>query len=857
MGDKKEKILLVDALNLLFRAYYAFIRNPLINSRGENTSAVYGFTNMLFKLIEEEEPDYLAVVFDSKEGSFRDEIYEEYKSNREEPPEDLKWSIPEVKKLCELLAIQTVEEDGLEADDTIAVFTRRAQNEDLSVRIASSDKDLYELVNDDTFLITTRKGISDTITIDEEYVREKMGVEPGQVWDYLTLTGDSSDNIPGVKGIGDKSARKLLSQYRSVEEILDNLEEGVPERMANLIKKDMDNLKISRQLVELKENQDVDREISELKRGKMDEERLRDFLQELEFYSLIDKFLGKDEVEYEVQRVKRIEDEGEIEDFLEDIQTITIIFDGSSILMSDGEVVTVIPHGLFRAFFKLLRERDYTVVGHNFKDLYKEMIERGEEPFILDYDVMLAEYLLKPEDAGYSFEEITFRQLGINLESEDGISDMFSDRKSKVMNCVILKDIYDKQLQELKDAELLSILKDIEMPLIPVLAKMESVGVAVDRDKLKKLSDITASMLEEVEMTIFSEVGERFNINSPKQLSHILFDVLDLPPQRKTKTGYSTDEEVLKTLSEYHPLPAMVIEYRHLSKLKSTYIDPLPTYISPETGRIHTSFVQTGTATGRLSSRKPNLQNIPIRTELGAEVREAFISSEGTHLASFDYSQIELRIFASLSKDDNLIEAFDEGKDIHTATAREIFNDSSVTPELRRRAKAVNFGLIYGKTPYGLSQELNISVEEAEEYIDRYFERYPRVREFMDELIERAKSDGYAETMFGRRRYLPELESDNANIRRSAERMAINMPIQGTAADILKIAMIDLDRLILDEGWDVEMVLTIHDEILFEVDEDTIEKVIPDIKKVMESAVELKVPIVVDYGYGSNWRSAH
>ncbi|RLC38339.1 MAG: DNA polymerase I, partial [Candidatus Coatesbacteria bacterium] len=582
------------------------------------------------------------------------------------------------------------------------------------------------------------------------------------------------------------------------------------------------------------------------------------FLQDMEFTSLLDRFIKPREhkkLEYKEIGLKDVLNKITKGDWAIEVEDGYIALSG----LGESYIVNVCPDDMGEAL-KSIVKANANISGHNLKKIYKKYPSLTDSNIRFFMDIELGAYLITPEGVSYGLESIYFREFGERLDDYTGQPELFIEKESLIKNIVsragaifrLIKPIKDK----LDSAGLTGVLKDIEMPLTPVLARMENRGVLIDSGILADLSKSVQTKIEEMEERIYSEVGERFNIASPKQLSKILFDKLGLPTQRKTKTGYSTDSEVLETLSKMHPVPRMIIEHRTLSKMKSTYIDALPTYINKDTGRIHTTFLQTSTSTGRLSSRDPNLQNIPIRTEIGSQIRQAFIAPDDRLLLSADYSQIELRILAHMSGDENLIEAFKRNEDIHTRTAKEIFPGAEIDGELRRRAKAVNFGLIYGKTPHGLSQELGISHEEASEYIEKYFSRFPAVREFMDTLIKSAHEKGYAETMFGRRRYLPELKSENATIRSSAERAALNMPIQGTAADIMKMVMIEIEKTLSKTEYGF-MILTIHDELLFEVMENKIEEVKDLVKDKMEGIIKLAMPVVVDIGWGKNWLEAH
>jgi DNA polymerase-1 len=861
MSETKKKVLLIDAMNIIFRAYYAFIQNPLRNSKGENTSALYGFTNMVLKLLNEEKPDYVVVVFDSPTPTFRKKLYPQYKANREKPPVELVSQIPKVKHLCDILALPHIEQAGLEADDCIATIADEAKKRGLDVRIASSDKDLYQLIDENTHLITTKKGITNVIEVDESGVIEKFGIKPEQVGDYLSLVGDKSDNVPGVKGVGEKTAENLIKTYGSLDAILGKIDSIEPKTVAKKITDDIDNLNLSRKLVTLKFDIPIRDKLDEFKQGDINETEMVKFLQEMEFTSLIDKFVKpKEEIqkEYEVISSKEAVEKIKEGNWAVDIEGNIIAFHGEE----KCYIIRLDNNGISNNLLKNIIESEAHISGHGIKRLYNRFENLTDYSKKFDIDTEIGSYLITPEGASYRLEDVFFKEYGERLSTGTSAEMGLFEEEKSIMNRIAERaeavfKLTDKMRRELEVTGLIGILKDIEMPLTPVLVKMEKCGILIDTELLHRLSEDVQKKLNELEENIYSLVGERFTITSPKQLSQILFEKLKLPTKRKTKTGYSTDSEVLQALSGVHPVIELIIEHRTLAKLKSTYIDALPTNINPKTGRVHTTFLQTSTATGRLSSRDPNLQNIPIRTDLGSDIRRAFIAPTGRLLISSDYSQIELRILAHMSGDENLIGAFKRGEDIHTATAKEIFPGKEITPELRRRAKAVNFGLIYGKTPHGLSQELGITHEEAGEYINRYFERYPAVKQFMETLKKSAYEKGYAETMFGRRRYMPELKSENATIRSSAERAALNMPIQGTAADILKLAMIEIERVLSERGGDAQMLLTIHDELLFEVDKKVVEEVAEIIKSNMEDVIELEVPVLSAVNWGDNWFLAH
>jgi len=882
----RPSLYLIDGSSYLYRAYFAL---PFLsNSRGLPTHAAYGFTRMLMKIIKEHRPQYMAVAFDVGRETFRTEAYQEYKAQRPPMPDELAVQIPYVKEILKALKIPVLEMENYEADDVIATLAKRAEGAGFHVVIVTGDKDMLQLVSQHIRVFDPMK----EVMYGPREVEERMGVPPQRIPDLLGLSGDSIDNIPGVKGIGLKSARELINSLGTLEEIYAHLDR-VPSKYRKKLEGAQEVAFMSKALVKVRYDLPLAVTWDQLERREPDYARLRELFRELDFTTLIRELPQGEEDRGTYRLVESLEEWREVLEDLAQAREISFDFETDSLFPVEARLVGLavtsrekggwyVPldhregpslpeEEVLKAFSPLLTQREKEKVGQNIKYDLVLLFSRGyriEGPL---FDTMVASYLLNPGKRTHGLDDLALEHLGYRTTTYKEVTKKgkkeipFSQVRPEAARdyacedadiTLRLKHILEEQL---KEEGLEDLFHQLEMPLVPVLARMELAGVKVDRERLEAMAQVLETQIERLEEEIHRLAGEPFNINSPKQLAHILFEKLKLKPLRKTKTGYSTDVEVLAQLSLEHPLPEKVLEYRQLTKLKSTYVEGLIKVINPKTGRVHTSFNQTVTATGRLSSSEPNLQNIPIRTELGRMIREAFVAEEGFLLLSADYSQIELRILASLSGDEKLLEAFHRGEDIHTRTACEIFGVSpqEVTPELRRRAKVVNFGVIYGMSPYGLSQELKIPVEEAADYIERYFHRYPGVRRFLDQLIAQAQEKGYVTTFLGRRRFIPEIFSSNRNTRELGKRYAINTPIQGSAADLIKLAMIGIDRFIREEDLQTRMILQVHDELLLEVAQGELEEVKERVKDLMEGVYPLKVPLVVHIGVGKNWEEAH
>jgi len=878
-----EKLVIIDGNSLLYRAFYAL--PPMQNRRGEHTNAVYGFTNMLFKLLETEKPDYVAVAFDPPKPSFRVRIDESYKAQREKTPPELAEQIQRARDILEAMQIPVFEIEDYEADDVIGTLADRFAQKEHAVTVVSGDADLLQLIDNRVTVMLTKKGISQMEQYDRALLKEQYGLRPDQVIDFKALKGDPSDNIPGVPGIGDKTARSLLEEYGSLENIYNNIDQ-LKSKIAEKLKEYREPLYIGRDLVTLRRDVPMDLDWDQFRYGEADYDRLLDIFNDLEFKSLINKLRPfSEEKNNQVERKpagKLLDDPDRLKDLLDslnegDLLALSLEFKkgwpywrqpvfalGLALNADEGYYLDPASFGRHesRIWEDLadLRERGIALLLHNVKQWYHLFSDRGLKPPRFAFDTYLAAYLDDPARGRYNLPDLLLHYLGVepeHLPAKKKEEPDFSLSGSRLAGeARYLFSLSERLKEELKQEKLDKLLSDLEMPLAAVLARMEQQGMTVDSGYLRDLSSEICSRLEELEGKIFLLAGEEFNLNSPQQLSKILFDKLQLPEIRKTKTGRSTDVKVLEELAYHHEIAALLIHYRQLSKLEGTYLSGLIELVDPQSQKIYTTFNQAATATGRLSSSDPNLQNIPVRLEEGRRIRRAFIPSAKDRLFfAADYSQVELRILAHLSQDPILVEAFNTGQDIHRRTAAEVngIDLDDVTPMMREKAKAVNFGIIYGSSDYGLAQGLKIPRSEAKTYIDNYFELYRGVKDYMDQVIEQAREQGYVTTIFNRRRYLPEINSSNHNTRSFAERMALNTPIQGSAADIIKLAMLKIDQIIQEGGFKAAMLLQIHDELLFEIEESELDFFAPMVQREMEQAFELSVPLKVDLKRGCNW----
>src|SRR6056297_607382 len=850
-----EKLYLLDGHSLAHRAFYAL---PLLTTEsGEYTNSVFGFSRMLFKIIDEEKPDYIAVAFDLKGPTFRHEEYEDYKAGRKKTPDELIPQIDLIKDVLRSLNIPIIEKEGYEADDVIGTMAKEAAQKNINVKIVTGDRDALQLIDEYINVIYTRKGITDIVEYDIEKVKEKYELRPDQLIDMKGLMGDSSDNIPGVPGIGEKTSIKLLKEFDSRENVLENIDKVSGKKRKENLRKYSEQAKMSKKLGKIVTDVSIDLDFEELKLDEPNFEEVIELFKRLEFNSLLDRF--EDEIEEKLKEISynSVESNKDVNIVLEKIKKsnkFAFAFDQDEdelLLKTDDQIYKFKPFAEYVNKFKnVFENNDIKKISFNSKENILYLIENNIECKGLKFDPQLASYLLNPDESPLKMKNMLMREFNV---SKDEIESS-QDQKAQFLNYLFdLKDIYIKKLE---DKDLLELYNNIELPLIKVLAQMETNGIYADCEFLEDFSQKIADKIKDIEEKTYELAGEEFNLNSPKQLGEILFYKLELPVIKRTKTGYSTSIDVLEKLEDKHDIIPLIMNYRKYSKIKSTYVDPLLKLVNQNTGRIHTNFNQMVTATGRLSSTDPNLQNIPIRTEEGRKIRKAFIPEKKDWvLLSADYSQIELRVLAHISEDEQLIKAFKEGQDIHTQTASEVFDvdKKEVTSNLRRHAKVINFGIAYGMSSYGLAQDLDISNGEAEEYINKYFERFPGVKKYMDDVVQKAKKDGFVRTIFNRLRYIKGINSSNYHRRSFAERTAINSPIQGSAADIMKIAMIEVYNALKDRpDLKAKMLLQIHDEIVFEVAKTELNDIAKLVKEKMENAVDLKVPVIVDLKTGSN-----
>ena len=885
------ELYLIDGSAYIYRAYHAI--RPLSTSRGLPTHAVFGFLSILRRLLRERSPEYLAVAFDTRGPVFRHRLYDRYKANRPPMPEDLAVQIPYIRESVAAHRILVLEHDDQEADDLIASVTARMTGQGRRVVVVSGDKDLLQLVSAD---VTLWDPMNDRV-MDEAAVAEKYGLPPGQLLDYFALTGDSSDNIPGVPGIGPKSAQKLIGAYHTLENLYQAAPEMKPGKAVRQLLDHREQAFLSRDLVRLNHSAEVPAEIERYRVQEPDIDRLRTLYAELEFHSLLKEDLPAPRIDTSrfhlvgdaaglARLAKRLEgiDLVAVDTETDSLDTLSAHLVGVSLCVGDGEA-WYLPCGhrdaqgalqpgqlrlddLVRTLRPVLTDGRSTKIGHNLKfDLAVLAAPHngGLELAGPLYDTMVGAWLIDPDRRSYKLDDLC-KELGLRMTgfaevtAGDKAADAFARVGLEAAGDYSCEDVYGalqlyrQQVEQLAATGLDRLLAEVEGPLIPVLAAMETAGILVDSDQLARLSIEFGQRLQTFEEEIFRVAGEPFNINSPRQLGEILFEKLQLPRGRKTKTGWSTDVQVLESLSLTHELPALVLQYRNLAKLKSTYVDRLASLRSPGTGRVHTSFNQCGTATGRLSSSNPNLQNIPIRTEEGRRIRSTFIAAEGCTLLAADYSQIDLRVLAHYSEDRELTAAFHAGQDIHRRTAAEIFfvSPELVTAEMRRVAKTINFGIIYGMSSFGLSTQLHISRKEAQTFIDRYLAHFSGIKEFMESVVGQARTDGFVTTLLGRRRYLADINSTNRVRREMAERTAINTPIQGTAADIIKLAMLRVHLELRARGLQARMLLQIHDELVFEVPLAELETVSGLVRMHMEAAMALRVPLVANLQHGQS-----
>jgi DNA polymerase I len=930
---KIERVYLIDAMALAYRAYFAFIRQPLMNSKGENTSAIFGFVTFLNRILSQEYPDHIAVVFDTGKPTFRHKEYKEYKATRQKMPEDMITQIPMLKEVVRAYNIPVVEMEGFEADDVIGTLARQAEREKALIFLITPDKDFMQLVSETIKIYKPGKQGSDIEIIDIEGVKQKFGVAPDKVVEVMGLIGDASDNIPGVPGVGEKTAIPLIQKYGSIEELYNHIDEISQKGLRAKLESNKELAFLSKKLVTIDVNVPLDIDFHSLKAEKRNTSKLIELFEALDFRSLISKLRAETqetaiitETDIEEKPPELISDitkdkhlyrlittEKELSSLCERLKTAKeFVFDtettstdslnaelvGISFAFKPHEAFYIAVYGTKKQeqvglFGNIAEEPDQSIglssefvckkiksilenpyikkIGHNIKYDILVLSNYGINVEGAVFDSMIASYIIRA-DGKHNMDDVAAEYLNYKTVSYSDLVGTGKERKHiRDISLQSLSDyscedsdityrfyeIFQKKLLGLGMTELC---EKVEFPLVSVLARMERAGVSIDVGHLSNMSKELEKNLEKLTKEIHKTAGVSFNINSTQQLAEILFNNLKLKSVRKTKTGFSTDVAVLETLRGSHPIIEMLLDFRQSTKLKSTYIDALPKLINPKTGRVHTSFNQTVTTTGRLSSSDPNIQNIPIRTEIGRSIRKAFIPGNAESLIlSADYSQIELRVMAHISGDEGLTQAFNNHEDIHATTAAKVFGVSpnDVTRDMRRKAKEINFGIMYGIGAYGLANRLEISQNEGKEIIVRYFARFPKVQQYINDTISKVRKDGYVSTLLGRRRYIPDIRSNNQNIRQNAERQAINMPIQGTAADMIKLAMVHIDTAFKKQKLSSLMLLQVHDELVFEVQkkEELIVKEL--VEREMQQALPLSVPVEVDLGIGSNWLEAH
>ncbi|MFQ6014642.1 MAG: DNA polymerase I [Anaerolineae bacterium] len=912
MDDRKGKLILIDGHALAYRAYHA-LPPTLSTSKGELTNAVYGFTSTLLKVLREEEPDYIVVAFDVGR-TFRHDQFPEYKAHRAKMPDELHAQMERIRELIRAFNIPIFEVEGYEADDVLGTLARQAGEKGVETLIVTGDTDTFQLVDSHTRVLTSRRRFSDTVVYDEEAVRERYGLEPGQLVDLKGFTGDSSDNIPGVSGIGQKTATQLLKEFNTIEEVYAHQDEIPNKRARKALEGKEEIALLSKRLATIVTDVPIELDLKACRAADFDREAVIELFRTLEFRSLLAKLPESDGParaqqmplfaepgeEAEAEGYQVVNTPAELDRLVEKLsQTPALAFDvetthtdamqaelvGIALAAKEGEGFYIpVGHqpglemtesnldlGLVRERLgPVLSQADLAKYGHNAKYDIMVLERHGFSVEGLAFDTMIAAYLLEPTSRSLGLKDLAWTKLGVEMTT---ISDLIGRGRDQItMAQVPISRVGQyagadvdmtyrlaRQLEgELREKRLWDLFVQVEMPLVSVLAHMELNGVALDTDYLIRMSRDLHQRITTLEKEIYEEVGHQFNVSSTQQLGTVLFEELGLPVIRRTKTGYSTAVDVLEQLQGTHPVVDLVLEYRHLTKLKSTYVDALPLLVNRQTGRVHTSYNQTGTVTGRLSSSDPNLQNIPIRTEPGRQIRRAFVAPAGHLLLAADYSQVELRILAHISQDEGLLSAFQRDEDIHASTAATVFGVplQEVTPAMRRIAKTINFGIIYGVSDFGLAQRTELTQEEAKQFIDSYFVRYGRVKEYISSTKREAAKQGYVETLLGRRRYFPELKSGSrahGGVRRAAERAAINHPIQGSAADIIKIAMVQLHQTLQEKGLASKMMLQVHDELVLEVPEEELEVMVQLAPQIMSRAYELAVPLKVDVKMGRNW----
>lgn len=901
---QEKKLFVLDGYGLIYRSYFAFINRPMTDTEGRNISAVFGFFRMFFSILKKEGPDYLAVCMDSIGPTFRHQMYDQYKATREKTPEDLHAQIPQIESILSAAGIPVLRQVGMEADDLIATLVKSAASNGYESVIVSSDKDLLQLVDDSVHALRPKKG--EMAYMDRQAVLDEFGIRADQIVDYLALIGDSSDNVPGVKGIGPKGAVKLLEQFDTLEGIYENLKELSPS-VRKKLEENRESAFLSQRLVRLEEQADICCDVASFSVDSFDLKKMVPFFQQIGSKGLIEEAGGtasviRQEVDPEDELLSSLTGKGaytvvttekELSELAMSIRAANVValdtetddldankasLVGISVCFKErkacyiplvaGSKPVVELELVRRILLPVLSDPEVRIVGQNIKYDHTVLSRHGLELGNLYFDTMIAAWLIDAGATSYGLDKLAELYLGYRMIKFNEVVpkgslfpeiDIESASEYAAEDADITYRLYRLFKRKLERLSLFELFEQIEMPMVRILSRMEQAGIGLDTHLLSSYAEELTARMEELQQRIFAEAQMSFNLNSPKQLQEVLFEKRGLPTGKKTKTGFSTDTNVLEELSHYDVIPAWILEYRALAKLLGTYVTALPLLVDPATGRIHTSFVQTGTATGRLSSRNPNLQNIPIRSEDGRRIRSAFVPQEGCVFLSADYSQIELVILAHVSEDPGLRDAFLKQVDIHRYTASLIFEIpiEEVSDAQRRIAKTINFGVMYGMSPFRLSRELNIPRSQASEFIDAYFTRYQGVRSYMDRTIAEAQKEGYVTTMYGHRRTIAGITSRNRTEAAGAERIAVNTPIQGSAADIMKLAMIATDRELKKRNLKTRLLLQVHDELIFEVPQGEVEEVRTLVRETMESVVELKVPLKVSIETGNSWGEMH
>lgn len=870
------KLVAIDGNSIMNRAFYGIMNSKLLmTSDGIYTNAIYGFLSILNKLLQDENPDYICVAFDLKAPTFRHKKYEEYKATRKGMPDELRVQMPIIKDILKAMNIKILELEGYEADDILGTISKYGDENGMDVLLLTGDRDYLQLAtNKVTVRIpTTKMGKTDYADYTPKVIYEKFGIEPMQFIEIKGLMGDTSDNIPGVPGVGEKTAFSLITKYKNLDTIYNALDsgeelEGIKGKLKEKLVENKDLAYLSRELGTIYKEVPLAITIEDIKRVEPNNDELYNLFAKLQLKKFIESMNLKanenkivstfDDSKIEIEDLEKLE--------LKDIKELAYYYeDGLAVYANEKAYYKKNP---LKEDLEKIFASDVLKIGFKEKEMYLKLKQMDIIPNNLMFDLEIAAYIMNPSKSTYKLDDIIMEELNIIVENKtsneqisfEGFGDEAKDNKEELAKYA--RYIYkckEKYEEELKEKEQLKLFSEVEMPLVKVLAEMEYIGVYVDKEMLKEYSVSLNQKVDELTKDIYQTAGIEFNINSPKQLGEVLFEKLNLPIIKKTKTGYSTDGDVLEKLREEHPVIDKILEYRTLSKLKATYVDGMLPLINEKTQRIHAKFNQTVTATGRISCTDPNLQNIPIRTEIGRELRKIFVAKEGCMLIDADYSQVELRVLAHMSGDETMIKAFNDDVDVHAMTASQVFNVplEEVTKQMRSEAKAVNFGIVYGISDFGLATNIGIGRKKAKEYIEKYFEKYPKIKEYMDNAVEHCKEKGYVETLWGRRRYVPEIKSNNYNVRQFGERVAMNAPIQGTAADIIKIAMVNIEKELEERKLKSKLILQVHDELVIEAPEDEIEISKELLVRNMQNVIKMKVPLKAEAGIGKTWYEAH